>query len=186
MGLDISSYDPLSLAKQAMGATATGSWLNTGGAAIGGVANAIAGGYQARVAANNAVLSDYDATNTLAAGRLTEEQSRIKTSQTIAAERTGQAGGNIDVGSGSALKVQEDQQKLGDFDAQLIRYNAERGAYNDRAQAKNYRTQSGLDALATGFGVARDAGKTYASYISGSTALANQALSFRQVGGSLA
>lgn len=182
MGLSLDSYDPTALARQSMGATATGSWLNTGATAIGGVANAIAGGYQSRVAANNAVLSSYDAQNTLDAGKVAEQESQIKTAETIGAQKTGYAAGNIDVSSGTAAKVSEDQRSIGDFDAALIRYNAERGAWSERQMASNYRTQARMGALATGFGAIETAGKTYGSYISGSAALANKQLMFKQTG----
>jgi hypothetical protein len=165
-----------------MGATNTGSWLNVGGNALTGVSNAIAGGYQSRVASNNAALSDYDAENILDAGKIAEQEQQLKTSQTIGAQKTGFAGNNIDVSSGTAAKVSEDQRSIGDFDAALIRYNAERGAWNAHMEAANYRRDATMKGLQTGFGIVESAGKTYGSYISGSEALANKALLKKQVG----
>jgi len=177
MGVPIST-DPATLARQALGATSTGSWLNSIGLGFEGVSNAVAGAYQAKVASNNARLADADAENALLAGNEAGEQSNLRTDETIGAEKAAQGANGIDVNTGSAVRVRQATADLGEYDAAVIRYNAARAAYGYKQQASDYRTQSTLDKMATGFNIAGDSAKVYSSFISSSTALANQRLNF--------
>lgn len=182
MGVPINTFNPGMLGQQAIGATQTGSWLNTIGTGLGTVSNAIAGGYQARVAANNAKLATEDQQNALSAGQTAAEEEKIKTGSMVASEKVAQAANNLDVNSGSPLAVRQSTQKVGDLDAALIQYNAARTAYGYGIQAADNKAQSHLLQLAGAFNTARGSMNTYASYISGSTALKNQQLGFGAAG----
>lgn len=180
--LTLSAANPTTLAQNAIGATGTGSWLNTGATALSSISNALAGGYQARVASNNADIAAQEAKDYTAAGTFEAGRRQIQTAETIGAEKTTTAGNNIDVGSGTPAAIRDATQRVGDLDAAMIRYNAARSAYGANLQASNYRSQATMGALSTGFNAIGGGLKTYSSFLSGSTALENQRLLMKQTG----
>lgn len=183
MGVDLNTaLGPKGLANNALQATNQGAWLGVAGSSLNTIANTAAGMYQSRVAFNNAASYEQDAAAAIQAGTYREEQSRIATSQRIGQEKVNYAAGNIDVTGGSAKKVQTDTQAIGDLDANIIKYNAEREATSDLRMAQNARSAGRFGELSTAFNALGGIAKTYGSYLSGSQALANQKLLLRQSG----
>lgn len=73
---------------------------------------------------------------------------RIKTLQSVGTQQTAMAANGIDVTSGTALDTIEDTATMGELDALMIEYNAERQAQNYEQTAANYKNQANLDYLA--------------------------------------
>ena len=176
--------DPTAAAQGAnsLNATQTASWLNTGATALSTIAMATAGGYQSTIASNNAALAEADAANATSAGNYSAEINNLNTGAKVAKEKVSQAANNIDVNVGSAQDVRDATQKIGDLDTAMIHYNAARAAYGYGQQASNYRTQAGLDKMATGLNLIGGSAKTYSSYLAGAQALASNKLKFAQAG----
>ena len=170
------------LASTGLDAIGLGSWLNTGATGLSTISNAVAGGYQARVASNNAVLAQADAQSATRAGDFGTERQLLETGQLVGKEKATQGANNVDVNQGSAVDVRDATQNTGALDAAVIRYNAARAAYGYGLQASNYKTQSTMDMLTTGFNALGGGAKTYASYISGASALQDKKLAFDQSG----
>lgn len=104
--------------------------------------------YQSAVARNNAILAGEYAKVELVKGQRLEEAKRMETANRQGAIRAAAAAGGIDVDSGSPLRLQEDTALLGEFDAQTVRYNAQRAAHGYRVQGMNYSAQAELDGMA--------------------------------------
>lgn len=104
--------------------------------------------YSAAVAANNARIAKANAGAAVVAGEYEGAVSKLRTGQTISAERAGQAASGIDVNIGSAVKVRDSTATIGAMDAAMIHYNAMRQAYGDLTQASSFTAQSNLDKMA--------------------------------------
>jgi hypothetical protein len=106
-----------------------------------------AAAYQAQVARNNAVIAGYNATEAEQAG---ENQAYV-TSQQAAAQggriKASQAANNIDVNTGSAVKVQQGARQAGQLNTETVLNNAELQAYGYRAQGTAYTEQAGLEQM---------------------------------------
>lgn len=107
------------------------------GAAYGAQQQAAQGRYQRGVNEYNAAVAANEAQKEKEAGVEAENMQRRRTAELIAKQRTQLAAANIDLGSGSALQLQEDTAALGEADALRIRSNTA-----DRA--KSLLTQSTL------------------------------------------
>lgn len=105
--------------------------------------------YQAKVAQNNAKIAETNAAQERQSGLEEARLQRIKTLQTIGSQQAGLAAGNVDITSGTALDTIEDTATMGELDALMIEYNAERQAQNYEQTAANYRNQANLDYLAS-------------------------------------
>lgn len=105
--------------------------------------------YQAKVAQNNAKIAETNAAQERQSGLEEARLQRIKTLQTIGSQQAGLAAGNVDITSGTALDTIEDTATMGELDALMIEYNAERQAQNYEQTAANYRNQANLDLLAS-------------------------------------
>jgi hypothetical protein len=106
--------------------------------------------YNASVAAANATISQQSAAYAGAAGASQAEQASLKTRSQVGAIEAGQAAGNIDVDSGSALDVRSSAQQLGELNALSIRSNAARTAYGYQVQAASETSQGQLDSYQAG------------------------------------
>ena len=104
--------------------------------------------YQAKVAQDNAKIANQNAAQERQSGLEEARLQRIKTLQTIGSQQVAMAANGIDVTSGTALDTIEDSAQMGELDALMIEYNAERKAQNYEQTANNYLNQSNLDLLA--------------------------------------
>jgi len=100
---------------------------------------------QAQVADFNAKVATAQATDAIARGAEEEGRYRLQIKSTIGAQRVGFAGGNVDVGFGSAVDVQADTAHTGELDALKIRSNAVRTAWGYSVQAADYSSQAAID-----------------------------------------
>jgi hypothetical protein len=117
------------------------------GQAFEATAGGEAAAYQAQVARNNAIIAGYNATEAEQAG---ETQAYV-TSQTAAAQggriKAAQAANNIDVNTGSAVKVQRGARQAGVLNTETVLNNAELAAYGYRSQQTAYTETAGLEQM---------------------------------------
>jgi hypothetical protein len=124
-----------------------GAAISAVGAISAGDAQGAASAYQAQVAKNNATISTQQANYASAAG---QEQATIAGLQSAAQGGTvkaSQAANNIDVNSGSAVKVQESQRIAGSLNEQQAVNTATQQVYGYRAMAMSDTAQSQLDTM---------------------------------------
>jgi metal-dependent amidase/aminoacylase/carboxypeptidase family protein len=101
--------------------------------------------FNSEVAAENATLANQQATTAIQAGEQQAAMSQQKTRATVGAIEAGQAAGNIDVNSGSAVDVRSSASELGELDALTVRSNAARTAFGYETQAAADTGQSQLE-----------------------------------------
>lgn len=135
--------------------------------------------YQAAVARNNAIIAKQYADAERVRGQRLEDVKRLDTAQTLSKARVAAAAGNIDVNSGSALRVQEDVAMLGESDALTIRSNAARAAYGYEVQGMNYSAQAELDNRRGNEAARAGQLNAFASLIGGASSVASRWDSFR-------
>lgn len=128
--------------------------LVAGGAAVSAVGQVKAGNAARRLGDFNAQVAELQATDALARGQAEESQFRQSVRGLIGQQRTGFAGQNVDVGSGSAADVQADAAFLGELDALTIRNNAAREAWGYRVDAQNARLGGQMQQSAARWGAA--------------------------------
>lgn len=87
----------------------------------------------------NAAVADLQSADAIARGQDEELRFRTKVAGVIGSQRAGFAAGNIDVGFGTAVDVQEDAARLGELDALTIRTNAAREAWGYKIQGEDSR-----------------------------------------------
>lgn len=104
--------------------------------------------YKAKVAKNNAEIAEQNAAQERQSGLEEARLQRIKTLQTIGSQQAGIAANGIDITSGTALDTIEDSATMGELDALMIEYNAERKAQNYEQTAQNYNNEANLDLIA--------------------------------------
>lgn len=109
------------------------------------VATSNAANYSAQVAANNALISEQNATHAEAAGRAQAEAVSLKGRETAARIKVAQAASGIDVNTGSASDVQASQAEKNELDTETVMSNAELQAYGYRTQGTGYTAEAGLD-----------------------------------------
>lgn len=100
---------------------------------------------QAQVADFNSHVADLQAQDAVARGTEQENKFRMQIRGAIGGQRAGFAGGNIDVGFGSAVDVQADTAFIGELDALTIRTNAAREAWGYQVQSFDYKKQAEID-----------------------------------------
>jgi hypothetical protein len=125
--------------------------------------------YNAKVQEQNAKLAELQAQDTEARGRLEEDAYRKRLGQAQGAQLNALAATGVQLGSGSALDLQQDLRTAGDLDALSIRMNTQREAYAQRL--------GGTSALAEA-ALARNQAAWANPYIAGGTSLAASAGSF--------
>jgi hypothetical protein len=134
-------------AAQGAGVSAAASELQGTAQAFQATAAGEAAAYSAQVARNNATLAGYNATEAEQAG---ENQAYV-TSQQAAAQggriKTAQAANNIDVNTGSAVKVQQGARQAGQLNTETVLNNAELAAYGYRSQGTAFTEQAGLEQM---------------------------------------
>lgn len=97
---------------------------------------------QAALSDYNAHIADLQAQDATERGYEQESRFRSQVRGAIGAQRAGFAGGNIDVGYGSAVDVQGDAAFLGELDALAVRHNAAREAWGFGVQAEDLRKRA--------------------------------------------
>lgn len=128
-------------------AAVAGTAVSAYGAYESGQSQQAAGRYQAAVAQNNKIIADQYAQAEIQKGQALEQQKRQETAQREGAVRAGAAASGLDLDSGSPLRLQEDTAKLGELDAQTIRYNANAAAYGYKVQGLNFAAQAQADEM---------------------------------------
>jgi hypothetical protein len=124
-----------------------GGFLGGAGTLQAGRAASAASNYQAMVAANNAVLANEAADRTLAAGAQQTQDVSMKSAANVGAIKAAQAGGGIDVNSGTALDVQSSARELGALASTRTMENAQERSWGYRVQASNDVAQAQLDLM---------------------------------------
>lgn len=169
MGIDADSLKAFSMASSGFGAL-----LGAKGAKETATANSDAAMYQSAVARNNAILSERNAQQALAAGRTSEQTMRQRTAQTIGQQRAQMAANGLDISSGTPANIQADAARVGELDALTIRNNALRQAINFRQQASDYDSNAGfLDSRAANAKRAGDIG-AFNSIVGGASSVADK------------
>ena len=129
-------------------ATAIAAGIGVGATIAGGATTAYSqyqsGQYQAKVAANNAMIQERLAEDALQRGDIAEQRHRQSVAQFQSQQRAAMGASGIDLGSGSASDILADTSMMGELDALTIRSNAEREAWSRRVGAQNYRAQGRL------------------------------------------
>ena len=133
--------DPASLAIASAAVSAVGS-IGTG------ISNKKASDYQAQVEQQNATIAQNNANQELAIGKEQERRQRLKTAQIAGEQKTAIAANNLIVNSGTALDTQADTAYMGEMDALMIRYDAQRRADAYKQQSLNLQSQSQMTSLA--------------------------------------
>lgn len=90
----------------------------------------------------NARLFESSAADAVTRGHETEKRFRTQIKSLIGTQRVSYAAQGVDVSDGSALEVQMDTAKQGEFDALTIRVNAAREAWGYNVQAEGFRLQA--------------------------------------------
>jgi len=106
--------------------------------------------YQAQVDRNNAQIEIWRADDAMKRGAEEERKHRLEVVQNKGEATAKYGAGNVVIGEGTPAGVIEDIAELGELDAQTIRSNAEREAWEYRMRANNYLAQAGLQDIAAG------------------------------------
>lgn len=131
-----------------IGATLAGGLLSAFGAEKEGAAAQQAYNYRAQVAKINADINRQNADWSRAKGDQEQVAFGIKTAQQRGAIRAAQGASNIDVNSGSNVRVQESQDKIARLDAETLRTNAAKVAYDYDTKAYMDDNQAVLETMA--------------------------------------
>jgi hypothetical protein len=154
--------DPISLGLTAATIGEIGMGTSAAGAAVGAVGSLMAGfgqkkmsNYQAAVSAINANVAQQNADYARNVGEVQAEKSGMTTRAQLGAIRSAQAASGVDIGSGSATRVQESEEEIGAYDQAVIRSDAAKRAYGyevekagDIAQSNMYKVAGSQAALA--------------------------------------
>lgn len=104
--------------------------------------------YQAQVAKNNQTIAGMNAQLAIQKGEQQAQAKQRATAELIGRERATAAAGNVEVDSGSPLRIQTDTAKLGELDTLTIRDNAAREAWNYKNAAAGFKAQAEQDQYA--------------------------------------
>lgn len=124
---------------------ATGAAVGGASALSAGAAKAKAANYSAQVAQNNATISEQQAQYALSTGETQAGNQSRKGASQQARVKVAQAANNLDINSGSAVKVQEGEAEINRLDTLSVMNNAALKAYGYRNQGANFTAQAGLD-----------------------------------------
>lgn len=98
-----------------------------------------AGEAQEKLSRRNASMIEASAADSLARGEEEVLATKRRIRRTIGSQRAGFAAQGVDVGTGSALDIQNESRELGEVDIAQVRKNAFREAWNLNTQAANTR-----------------------------------------------
>ena len=99
-------------------------------------------GYAARVADQNARLSNAQALDAIKRGQIEDQRNQQQTARAMGSQRAAMAANDIDPGYGNAADVVGDTATFGAEDSATIRENAMREAKGYEAHAANFRAQA--------------------------------------------
>jgi hypothetical protein len=136
----------LAVGEVAMGLVGTA--LGVVGSVQSGNAQARMYGYQAQVNRQNAEIAKNNAAMERQAGLEDARRQRIKTMQIVGQQKVGVAAGGVDVGYGTPLDMFEDTATMGELDALMLEYDAEKKARNYEIEVNNFSNQANLDLFA--------------------------------------
>lgn len=113
-------------------------------AQFGGMGMSAGGAYKSALSQKiadktNAMLATEQASQTIDAGQVKVEASKLHTAQLFGAQRAALAANGVDLGQGSATDVLTSTQVIGDKDAATIMDNALREAWGYQTQAAQYK-----------------------------------------------
>lgn len=121
-------------------------------------------GYEAKVANQNAKLSNAQALDAITRGQEEDRRNQQQTGRTIGSERAAMAANGVDITYGNAADVVGDTAMFGAEDSATIRANAMREAHGYEINAANFRStalaarRAATGALISGaFGIAQTA-----------------------------
>jgi hypothetical protein len=106
-----------------------------------------AAAYQAQVATNNAIIAGYNASEAEQAGNTQAYVAGQQAAATGGRIKAAQAANNIDVNSGSAVKVQQGARQAGVLNQETVLSNAELQAYGYRTTSTAFTEQAGLETM---------------------------------------
>ena len=133
------------------------------------------GKFEAAVLRNNQIIAERAAVDATERGRIAEGIKRGEISQLIGVQRAALAGSGVEVGTGSALAVTTDTAGIGEFEAQVVRSNAEREAFELRVRAANLGAEAELTLLRT-----KPINKTLTTALSGASSILGNFATFRK------
>lgn len=119
-----------------------GAFLGASGAYSASAGTKAAYNAQAQVDENNARITEVQAKDAEARGVQAADVSRSKTRQLAGTQRATMAANGVDLGVGSAVRIQNDTEYFGEVDSNTILDNAAREAWGYRAQGSNFSNQA--------------------------------------------
>lgn len=102
------------------------------------------GNYEGSIFDMNAGVADKQAADALARGDQAVSESRAQSRGLTGSQRASQAAEGIDITSGSAADVQNNDAALGELDRLTLAQNAQREAFGYKVEAANARAQGNL------------------------------------------
>ena len=139
---------PTALAGIGAGGTAAGGVLGAIGALTTGNANAAMYNYKAGMAQINKQVADQNAQWDIQQGDVAAEEKGLQGAQAIGGTKVAQSGAGVDVNSGTAAVVRENQTSSVGYDQSIIQWNASKKAYGQEVQAAGDVAEATLDTAA--------------------------------------
>lgn len=139
--------DPVTAGVVASVATIGSAGVSAYGQYKAGQAQKAAANYQAEVDKRNAVVAQENANMERQAGIEEQRRQRLKTAQVIGQQKVAMAANGLDINSGTAADLLKDTAELGELDALMIGYDAERRARNHGVQGSNFMSQATLNQM---------------------------------------
>lgn len=115
------------------------------GGLLTGMAQIQAGGYNATIARQNAVLADISAGDAIARGHLAAATALLKGASATGRQTTALVAGGVQANTGSALDVLSDTSLMSKLDADRISNDAAREAWGYRTKGQQFRQQAAMD-----------------------------------------
>lgn len=174
--------DPAILGTMAIIGSAGSAITGAIGAGQSASASASAYKYKAGLALMNQRINKQNAAWAREAGDINAEISGVKSRQEIGATKVRQAASGLDVNTGTAAQVREDQGAVAKFDQDMIRYDASKTAYGYEAKAASDEAEAHMMEAA-----AKNAGKAgtlgiVSSILGGATSVASKWMQGQQLG----
>lgn len=160
-----------------LGAGIIGTGFSAYGAMQGAKAQKATATAEAKIAANNQKMAEWQAQDALKRGGEQDVENRRRYKQLGGSQRAALASNGVDIGEGTALDMLEDTSILESVDSQRIRDNAQRDAYGFRFQGQNYSAQSSIySSTASGYNPLTAGGMTL---LTGATDVADRWMRYR-------
>lgn len=174
--------DPVTLTAISLATTAAAAGTSALGNLMSGSANASMANYKAGVAQLNQKIQKQNADYARYTGEVEAQQVGLKGRYGIGAAKVAQGASNIDVNSGSSVKVRDSMQDIVSHDEGTVRAGAARQAYGYDIQGMQYGTQSSIDKLAAA--QAKKAGimNAFGSIVGGASSVSSKWLQAGSVG----